>query len=159
MCQTDDTRYAVKDFIYCLDRHVDATSQEFEFPDDKYQFLVRKLVVVMYLRNGEVASLDQIGIGLESKIGENTVMEIVGSPCSEMFEKVEPNDREGTKKIIRVYEYFLEGPKKYFSLAEKQKIVKDYFQEEVKNELEKLMKSEEVLDVSYQLLSVGYPKF
>lgn len=159
VCQSETDEDAIRRYINCLDWYVAATRQEFELPDADEEFLVKKLIVTLYLKKGELVAFNQTGIGFESKIGEKTMMEFINAPCIDAFAKAKEKRVRKGQKIVRVYEYFLQGRKKYFWRKKQQKLVKNHYSQEVEKELEKLKRSGNILDVSYDLISVGYPKF
>jgi len=159
ICQSETDEDTIQRYIYCLDSYVRATSQEFELPDENNQFLVKKLIVTLYLKEGELVAFNQIGIGFESKIGKKTTMPLLNASCIDTFTKAKEKKIRKRQKIVRVYEYFLQGPKKKFWPEDRHKLVEKYYNQEVENELEKLKKGGEILDISYKLMSVGYPKF
>lgn len=159
MCQSEADKDSIHIYIDCLDSYVRATYQEFELPSENNEFLVKKLIVTLCLKKGKLVAFNQTGIGFESKIGKKTMMEFINDPCIAAFTKVKEKKVRKGQKIIRVYEYFLEGPGKYLRRENRQKLVKNYYNQEVEKELEKIKKYGNVLDVSYQLMTVGYPKF
>ncbi len=159
MCQSETDEDVVRRHIDCLDRYVSATRHEFELPDADEEFLVKKLIVTLYLKKGELVAFNQIGFGFESKIGEKTMVEFINAPCIAAFTKAKEKKLGRGQKIVRVYEYFLQGPGKYIHRGDRQKMVKNYYNQEVEKELEKIKKCGSILDVSYQLMTVGYPKF
>jgi len=159
MCQSETGGDSIQKYINCLDSYVRATSQEFDLPDASEEFLVKKLIVTLYLKKGDLVAFNQVGIGFESKIGEKTMMEFITDSCIDTFTKAKERRVRKGQKIVRVYEYFLEGPGKYPRREEKQKLVKNHYNQEVEKELKKLKRGGNILNISYNLISVGYPKF
>ena len=104
-------------------------------------------------------AFNQIGVGFESKIGEKTMMEFINEPCIETFTKAKEQKVRKSQKIIRVYEYFLQGREKYIWREKQQELVNYYYNREVEKELKKLKRGGNILNISYNLISVGYPKF
>ena len=149
---------SVQQIVLCVDDIVRSTIQEFKFPSRDEEFRVAKLVVTLYLVEGKVVGLDQKGLGFISKIGENTFEDMLHSSCVEIFEGVTRVSEKSTQKIIRVYEYFLAGRNSFFSWEEKGQLTKDVYTKEVQQEIENISKSGEVLDISYQLMHVSYPR-
>ncbi len=76
-----------------------------------------------------------------------------------MFKKVKQRKIRNGQKIVRVYEYFLQGPKTHYSLHDLKELTKGVYDEEVEYEIEKLKKGGEILDISYHQMYVGYPRF
>jgi len=137
MCQSETGGDSIQKYINCLDSYVRATSQEFDLPDASEEFLVKKLIVTLYLKKGD----------------------LVADSCIDTFTKAKERRVRKGQKIVRVYEYFLEGPGKYPRREEKQKLVKNHYNQEVEKELKKLKRGGNILNISYNLISVGYPKF
>ncbi len=159
MSQSKTDEDVIRRYIDCLDWYVSATRQEFELPDAEEEFLVKKLIVTLYLKEGELVAFNQIGVGFESKIGEKTMMEFINEPCIETFTKAKEQKVRKSQKIIRVYEYFLQGREKYIWREKQQELVNYYYNREVEKELKKLKRGGNILNISYNLISVGYPKF
>ena len=156
MCQPEAS---IQKYIACFDDYVRATLQEFELPNAEEKFLVKKLIVTLYLKKGELVAFNQTGIDFESKVGENTMMEFINESCIATFTNAKEKKVRRGQKVIRVYEYFLQGPGEFIWREQQQEFVKKYYNQEVEKHLKKMKKCGNVLDVSYQLMSVGYPKF
>ncbi|MBC6996773.1 hypothetical protein QWY85_04430 [Neolewinella lacunae] len=159
ICQSEANEDMIQSYIYCLDAYVRATPQDFDLPIEGRDFLVKKLVVTLYLKKGELVAFNQNGIEFESKIGENTIMAFLKAPCIDMFEKIKKGKVRRGQKVVRVYEYFLAAPRKYFSPQNEQILVKEFYNQEVENELKKLKKGGKILDISYKFISAGCPIF
>ncbi|MBC6994888.1 hypothetical protein QWY85_19215 [Neolewinella lacunae] len=157
VCQTEAIKEKIKEYSYCFLTGVMVTSEEFEFPTKEDQFLVKKLVVTLYLKKGELVAFNHTGFGFESKLGEKTVMELLKAPCVDMFKSVKKGKVRRGQKVVLVYEYFLQGPGKDVSPPDQKRLVKEFYSEEIENELKKHKKGGKILDVSYHLISVSYP--
>lgn len=58
VCQTAISEDVIQEYIDCLDAYVRAAQQEFNLPEEEDQFLVKKVVVTLYLEEEELIAFN-----------------------------------------------------------------------------------------------------